>query len=128
MRKYIPIVTRKLCKKVWIKDILYITQRGRLVYVVTDEDEYSYYGKASELEPCLDKHFFCCLKWTFINFNKVESMHDQIIFFIGGKHFDEIGRTHYITTKQSFAAYMKKYFALQQSYGHVKMKKLPRKV
>ena len=42
-----------------------------------------------------------------INFEQVQAMRDQTIYFENGKSF-ALGRTNYISTKQAFAAYLKK--------------------
>ena len=37
MEKFIPIVNRKECCKVWLDDVVYIENEGRRVKIVTDE-------------------------------------------------------------------------------------------
>ena len=41
MEKYLPIVNRKHCRKIWLSDILYIMQEGRLTHVVTENETFS---------------------------------------------------------------------------------------
>ena len=50
---------------------------------------------------------FSCLRLVIINFEQVQAMRDQTIYFENGKSF-ALGRTNYISTKQAFAAYLKK--------------------
>ena len=107
MEKYIPIITRTDCCKVPVSDILYIRQHGRVTNIVTEAETFSQYAKAGDYVEYLDRRFFRCLRSVIINFEQVQAMRDQTIYFENGKSF-ALGRTNYISTKQAFAAYLKK--------------------
>ena len=107
MEKYIPIIRRTDCCKVPVSDILYIQQRGRVTNIVTEQETFSQYAKAGDYEGYLDRRFFRCLRSVIINFEQVQAMRDQTIFFQNGKSV-ELGRSNYVSTKQAFAAYLKK--------------------
>ncbi len=63
--------------------------------------------KGGDYVEYLDRRFFRCLRSVIINFEQVQAMRDQTIYFENGKSF-MLGRTNYISTKQAFAAYLKK--------------------
>ena len=107
MEKYIPIITRTDCCKVPVSDILYIRQHGRVTNIVTEAETFSQYAKAGDYVEYLDRRFFRCLRSVIINLEQVQAMRDQTIYFENGKSF-ALGRTNYISTKQAFAAYLKK--------------------
>ena len=107
MEKYIPIITRTDCCKVPVSDILYIRQHGRVTNIVTEAETFSQYAKAGDYVEYLDRRFLRCLRSVIINFEQVQAMRDQTIYFENGKSF-ALGRTNYISTKQAFAAYLKK--------------------
>ena len=64
MEKFIPIVNRKECCKVWLDDVVYIENEGRRVKIVTDEKEFYLYAKVSDLSPYFDsdERFYPCMK------------------------------------------------------------------
>ena len=95
MEKFIPIVNRKECCKVWLDDVVYIENEGRRVKIVTD------------LSPYFDsdERFYPCMKGMVVNFDRVSSMKDQIIYFRNGMQY-MLGRTNYLKTKQTFVNYM----------------------
>ena len=106
MDKYLPFVTKDVCCKIWLRDILRIEQRGRLVAIVTETQVYERYGRMEEMEPYLDEGFYHCLKTVIINFRQVSMMREQTVFFRNGEQFF-LGRQNYIKTKQTFAVYIK---------------------
>lgn len=106
MEKYLPIVNRKHCRKIWLSDILYIMQEGRLTHVVTENETFSTYNKIGFFGEYLDSRFYYCLKSIAINFQQVSMMQNQTIFFKNGDNIF-LGRQNYIHTRQSFANYIK---------------------
>ena len=107
MEKFIPIVNRKECCKVWLDDVVYIENESRRVKIVTDEKEFYLYAKVSDLSPYFDsdERFYPCMKGMVVNFDRVSSMKDQIIYFRNGMQY-MLGRTNYLKTKQTFVNYM----------------------
>lgn len=109
MEKFIPVVNKKICCKIWLKDIIYIENDARLIHIVTTHGSYYEYAKISELYPYIgeDIRFFSCMKGFIINFDQVTAMKDQIIYFSNGMQYD-LGRTNFLKTKQTFVNYMRK--------------------
>lgn len=109
MEKFIPVVNKKICCKIWLKDILYIENDARIIHIVTTHGSYHEYAKISELYPYIgeDIRFFSCMKGFIINFDQVMAMKDQIIYFSNGMQYD-LGRTNFLKTKQTFVNYMRK--------------------
>lgn len=109
MDKFIPVVNKKVCCKIWLKDILYIENDARIIHIVTIHGSYYEYAKISELYPYIgeDVRFFACMKGFIINFDQVTAMKDQIIYFSNGMQYD-LGRTNFLKTKQTFVNYMRK--------------------
>ena len=69
--------------------------------IVTDEKEFYLYAKVSDLSPYFDsdERFYPCMKGMVVNFDRVSSMKDQIIYFRNGMQY-MLGRTNYLKTKQ----------------------------
>ena len=106
MEKFLPLVNREYCCKIWIRDILYIEQTGRTVNIVTENKTFYDYNKIKNLELYLDEYFVHCLKGTVVNFDQIESMKDQCIIFKNGTKY-LLGRQSFVHTKQTFVFYMK---------------------
>ena len=107
MEKFLPVVNRKDCCKVWLDDVVYIENEGRRLKIVTDEKEFYIYAKLSDLEkyfsgePC----FFSAMKRLVVHFDHVSSMKNQVICFSNGTEYP-LGRVNYLKTKQTFVNYM----------------------
>ena len=106
MEKYLPFVTRGMCCKIWLKDIMRIEQHGRLAVIITENNVYERYGRTEEMEEYLDERFYRCLKTVIINFDQVKMMKNQTIFFRNGEEYF-LGRQSYIKARQTFAIYIK---------------------
>lgn len=107
MNSFLPFVNREQCCKIWLDDIFYIKQEGRLLYVVTENETFCNYQKIDDILVFLDERFYRCLKKILINFQNVSAMKDQTIYFKNGDKIF-LGRQNYIHTKQTFVAYIKK--------------------
>lgn len=109
MEKFLPMINRNECCKIWLDDILYFEKNGRLVKIVTSEASHYDYGSISDYEQYFadDERFFACMKGLVINFDHVDSMKDRTIRFSNGREYD-LGRTNYLKTKQTFVNYMLK--------------------
>lgn len=103
---YIPVKSRQACRKVYIDDILYIFQRGRITTICTENYETSFYSKLSDLEKYLTNDFVYVLKYSVINFKKVERAENGILYFNNGSEFKDIGISNFIKAKQLFINYM----------------------
>lgn len=106
MDKFLPLVNREYCCKIWVDEILYIEQICRTINIVTEKGTFYDYEKIVNLYPYLDEYFVHCLKNTVVNFNQVQSMMNQTITFKNGTTFT-FGRQNFIITKQKFVLYMK---------------------
>lgn len=103
---YIPVKTKSECRKVYLDDILYIVQRSRVCTIYTENYEIRFYDKLVNLDKYLTENFVRVLKYSAINFQKVEKIDNGIIYFRCGKCFKDIGIANYIKAKQLFVAYM----------------------
>lgn len=77
----IPIVSRQICANIKQDDILKIERFNRKINVVTDTNEYWYYGKMDQLEPLLHDTFYRCMDGCFLNMDRIESVSDQTVVF-----------------------------------------------
>lgn len=68
-------------RKVYIKDILYLTIKGRVIEMVTVQKTESFYGSLTEIYSRLDcRQFFYSNKSQIVNYNKVrEFYYDKLI-------------------------------------------------
>lgn len=109
MEKFIPIINRWDCCKVSLNDIIYIESSGRRAKVVTEGKEFWIYAKISELIGYFenDIRFFLCTNGMLVNFDYVNSMKDQVIYFRDGGEY-LLGRGSFLRAKQTFANYLKK--------------------
>ncbi len=109
MERFMPIISRWDCCKLSTSDIIYIESDGRRAKVVTEGKEFLIYAKLSELCRYFenDIRFFLCNRGMLINFDYVNSMKDQVIYFSDGGEY-LMGRESFIRTKQTFANYLKK--------------------
>lgn len=110
MDKFVPVVNRKDCCKVWLEDILYIESEGRRVRIVTENKVYYMYAKLSDLTPYFegDARFFQCIKGMVVNFDHVFAMEEQEIFFRNGTKY-MLGRASFLKTKQTFICYLRNF-------------------
>ena len=108
MERFLPIINRENCCKVWLKDVICIVTDGRRVKIATAEEDFFLYGKVSDFNRYLvgDKRFYQCTKGFILNLDKVDSMKDQIIYFENGMQY-MLGRGTYLKVKQRFANYMR---------------------
>ena len=108
MEKFVPVVNRTNCCKVFLSDIVYIQADGRRVKIVTPSQVFYIYAKISDISLYFEgeQRFFQCTQRIVINLDYVFSVRNQTISFINGFEF-LIGRTSYLKTKQAFIDYMK---------------------
>ena len=108
MERFLPVVNRKNCCKVWLKDVVYVENEGRKLKIVTEDKNFFLYAKISDFNIYFegDKRFYRCMKGMIVNFEKVDSMKDQIIYFGNGMQY-MLGRTNYLKAKQTFVNYMR---------------------
>ena len=107
MDNFVPFINREQCCKIWLCDILYIMQEGRMTNIVTEKETFCSYSKIKHFEQYLDmdRRFYYCLKSIVINFQQVSVMKGQTIYFKNGDKIS-LGRQNYVRTKQAFAAYL----------------------
>ncbi len=108
MEKFLPVINRENCCKVWLKDVICIVTEGRRVKITTKDENFFLYGKVSDFHRYLvgDKRFYQCTKGFILNLDKVDSMKDQIIYFENGMQY-MLGRGTYQRTKQSFVNFIR---------------------
>lgn len=109
VEKFLPMVKRSECCKIMLDDIMYFEKVGRMVRIATCESSYYEYGKISDYAQYFedDSRFYVCMKGLVVNFDHVNSMKDQTIYFSNGRQY-EFGRTNYLKAKQAFVSYLMK--------------------
>ncbi len=101
--------TKNLIERVSLADILFIRQEARKIYLKTEYAEYWFYGKLLDFANSWPPYMFPCMKYTYINFDKVEKLRDHQIYFINGEIFNSIGLTNFLKTRKAFIEYLKAY-------------------
>ena len=105
MEKYVPFVTKSICCRIKLSDILYIEQEGRRVNIVTEDCVNHIYGRTEDFVRYLDQRFYPCLKGTYLNFDNVDSIRGQKVQFTGNTCY-YLGRNNSIKTRPAFAMYI----------------------
>ena len=59
MENFLPFINSHQCCKIWLHDIMYIRQDGRMTSIITEKETYRSYEKLKEMEAHLDKCFYC---------------------------------------------------------------------
>ena len=54
MESFLPFINREQCCKIWLKDILYIRQDGRITNIVTENETFCSYDRIKDMEKYLD--------------------------------------------------------------------------
>ena len=103
--EFIPFIKKSETSKIYIERIMLIEQDLRKIVILTEEGEYSKYGKLAELSKYLDGRFFQCHNSYIINMDKVIRMREQTIFFENG-YTIMISRDKFTFAKQCFANYI----------------------
>lgn len=103
--KAIPVITKSYTANVKVKDIVKIERYNRKINIVTDKGDYWFYGKIDNMTQYLDDRFYPCIQGCYINFDRVESMANQMIFFDNGCQYS-LGRTNYIRTRQVYSRFL----------------------
>ena len=103
MENFLPFINSHQCCKIWLHDIMYIRQDGRMTSIITEKETYCSYEKLKEMEAHLDKCFYYCLKKVIINFDNVAAMKEQTIYFKNGD-FITLGRQNYVSRQPFFKA------------------------
>ena len=99
MGKYLVVIKAEASHKLRQKEILFLKQNLRDVIIVTERGAVAQKGKVIEFKEKLEENFL----------DRIESMHDNTIFFDCGKQV-KLGKNNYIKTKQAFNEYLKKIF------------------
>ena len=111
--KYLPIITRQSSTRAKVDDLVMIEREGRKLHVIAEKENWTYNGKIKDAWMYLDKRFYNCLSGCIINFEKVEKMEDNRIYFVNGLQY-AIGRDNFMRTKRAYNAYMRRKSRLQQ--------------
>ncbi|MCQ2555635.1 MAG: LytTR family transcriptional regulator DNA-binding domain-containing protein [Clostridia bacterium] len=101
MEQFIPFRNQKEVCRIPVSEVLYITQQRRKLKIVTHEREYVQYEKIREVIPYLDDRFYACLKYTYINMDKIRGFANQSIHFTNGEGL-AVGRDNFNRTKKEF--------------------------
>ena len=106
-RKYIPVSTRKVTKKLFLDDIVCIEREYNEIVIRTLDgvitvrrgtlDVKSYIGECED--------FYQCHSYLLINMRNVASMEDGLIVFTDGEK-KKIGKRNYYKAKTAFASYI----------------------
>ncbi len=86
-------------------DIVYLEQTGRKLIINTDADELCVYGNLDEYEKRLGNGFFRCHSFCIVNLNKIASIEDFQIDFVGGLKV-YLGKSNIQKLKKMIISYM----------------------
>lgn len=103
---YITVVCRRVVRKVYMDDIIYIERNGRKLTIATESEHIEFYEQMKNVCDKLDKRFYPCLQSFLINIEKVDCMENQTIYFHNGEK-RPMARDSFVRTKQYFSAYLK---------------------
>ena len=83
----IVIKTRSESTKLTLGEILLVQRKLRKLYIVSESRQYEYYEKMENVEPLLDEPFFQVLDGTYVNIEKIKTIHKGSILFDNGYEF-----------------------------------------
>lgn len=112
--RFLPIINKQECCKIWFKDIIYMEAEARLVHIVTRLGSFYDYAKLRDMEAYFaDEPRFCSvMKGLIVNLDQVDRMYDQMICFSNGTEYP-VGRTNFLKIKQVYINYLRQ-FQLQK--------------
>lgn len=107
INRFIVVQNGREEAKVRVTDIIMIERIGRKLRIMTDERNFDYYERLENVIRLLDGRFFPCLKGCYVNFERVERMAEQSIFFDNGLVYG-LGRENFLRTRHEFKEYLQK--------------------
>ncbi len=104
---YLPVITRNVSEKIYIRDIALIMREGRKLRIWTaDGGEICVYGRMEEARSFLDERFCSCMAGMTVNLDLVKKMEGDTILFIDGRTIS-MGRDSYVRARQKFNIYLR---------------------
>ena len=82
---YIPVITREYSRKLSVSDIIMIGRNNRVINIVSEKGNFSYYESMDNVCKHLNSNFCRCMKGCVINLDKVDWMCKHEIHFSNGK-------------------------------------------
>lgn len=106
-RKYIPVNSRTVTKKLFLEDIVCIEKEYHHIIIKTVDGNISLKSGKLDIRPYIadSADFFECHSYLLINLRNVESMQDGVIIFSTGEK-KKIGRRNFSKAKAAFAKYI----------------------
>lgn len=112
---YLPIITRQVSEKVFIRDIVLILREGRKLRIWTaDGGETAVYGKMDQASRFLDGRFCPAMAGLVLNLDMVKKMEGDRVEFLDGRAVS-MGRDSYVRTRQRFNIYLRERAASYQA-------------
>lgn len=110
----IPIISRSICANIDQSSILKIERYNRKINVLTDEQDYWYYGKMDNLEIMLNDDFYRYMDGCYLNLHRIRSLSEQTVVFDNGMTYS-MGRSNFIKTKQRFARHLIETYSIKKN-------------
>ncbi len=108
-RKFISVISNKVCAQVAIAKIEFIEQEGRKIHIHTDSNDYLCYQSMEKVAVALGgRAFYRPMKSLILNFERVARLENQEIVFASGYVFP-LGRNNFIKVRQAFKRYLMHY-------------------
>ncbi len=106
---YIPIKTKFETSRIDINKITYLEKDLRLLHIYMESNKkiYTIYGKMDDIQKYLNENFYRVHKSCIINFEKVCSMQDGIIYFEDGSTL-RVGIQNFQAARKQFGKFIEK--------------------
>ncbi len=106
---YIPIKTKFETSRIDINKIVYLEKNLRLlnIYLESNGKIYTIYGKMEDVQKYLNESFYRVHKSCIVNFNKVFSMQDGVIYFEDGTTL-RVGVQNFQAARKQFGIFIEK--------------------
>jgi len=103
---YIPVITREYSRKLSVSDIIMIGRNNRVINIVSEKGNFSYYESMDNVCKHLNSNFCRCMKGCVINLDKVDWMCKHEVHFSNGKKL-MLARDAFTRAKKAYNEYLK---------------------
>lgn len=117
MPDVLSIVSGSRAVRVVVDDIEVVEQAGRVLHIITPDDDYTCFESIESIASLLEaRGFYRSMKKVMINLDKVMEMSGNEITFMSGTTI-VMGRNNFLASKKAFKEYMMQYpqFSLWKS-------------
>ena len=101
---FILVKTRWESTKVYLREIVYVERRLRVLFIFTLEEEYRCYEAMDEISHKFGENFYPLTQGLYANLDYVKRIKNRRVEFIGGKEL-HLSHRSYIGIKRRHNAY-----------------------